>query len=125
MEQALRNALYRGNLEISFEQMQEAREMLLAGKGLCLIEQRRVQVPYCRRRIFMDVAITGDEARFVVGDEGPGFDVKALPALDDPSAFEGGGGRGLVLMRTFMDQVTYNEAGNEVTMVKRRRSADP
>ena len=30
------------------------------------------------------------------------------------------GGRGLVLMRTFMDQVSFNESGNEVTMVKRR-----
>ena len=29
-------------------------------------------------------------------------------------------GRGLVLMRAFMDEVTYNDAGNEVTMVKRR-----
>jgi anti-sigma regulatory factor (Ser/Thr protein kinase) len=28
-------------------------------------------------------------------------------------------GRGLLLMKTFMDDVTYNATGNEVTMTKR------
>jgi anti-sigma regulatory factor (Ser/Thr protein kinase) len=37
---------------------------------------------------------------------------------------EAEGGRGLSLMRTFMDEVTFNEAGNEVTMVKRRAQSD-
>jgi anti-sigma regulatory factor (Ser/Thr protein kinase) len=28
------------------------------------------------------------------------------------------------LMRTFMDEVTYNESGNEVLMIKRRESPE-
>ena len=32
-------------------------------------------------------------------------------------------GRGLLLMRTFMDEVTFNETGNEVTMIKRCSAA--
>ena len=31
-------------------------------------------------------------------------------------------GRGLSLMRTFMDEVAYNDDGNAVTLIKRRRS---
>jgi anti-sigma regulatory factor (Ser/Thr protein kinase) len=29
------------------------------------------------------------------------------------------GGRGLLLIRTFMDQVTFNNSGNQITMIKR------
>ena len=32
-------------------------------------------------------------------------------------------GRGVLLMRTFMDEVSFNERGNEVTMVKRRQAS--
>jgi hypothetical protein len=28
------------------------------------------------------------------------------------------GGRGLLLIRTFMDQVTFNKTGNQITMLK-------
>jgi anti-sigma regulatory factor (Ser/Thr protein kinase) len=36
-------------------------------------------------------------------------------------------GRGLLLIRTFMDEVRFNDRGNEITLVKRARSeaADP
>ena len=33
------------------------------------------------------------------------------------------GGRGLLLIRTFMDEVTHNEKGNVITMVKYGGSA--
>ena len=32
-------------------------------------------------------------------------------------------GRGLLLMRNFMDEVKHNKSGNEVTMIKRRKRA--
>jgi anti-sigma regulatory factor (Ser/Thr protein kinase) len=31
-------------------------------------------------------------------------------------------GRGIWLMRSLMDDVSYNETGNEVTLIKRRRA---
>jgi len=119
LDQALRNALYHGNLELNFEEMQEVREQLLQGKGLGLIEQRRAEAPYSTRRIRLSVRLCPEEIRFVVGDEGPGFDVTTVPPLDDPNTFEPQRGRGLVLMRSFMDEVAYNEKGNVVTLVKR------
>jgi anti-sigma regulatory factor (Ser/Thr protein kinase) len=33
-------------------------------------------------------------------------------------------GRGVLLMRTFMDELEYNSTGNEVRMVKRRRNVE-
>jgi CheY-like chemotaxis protein len=119
LEQALLNALYRGNLEIDPERMLEAREALLEG-GQDIVAERSSQAPYRDRTIYVDISITKDEARFTVRDQGPGFDVAGAPDPGDPGALEREGGRGLVLMRTFMDEVKFNEKGNEVTMIKRR-----
>ena len=120
LREALLNALFHGSLEISEEQMRQVQDKLLDEKDTSLVEQRRSQAPYRDRKIFVDVRISQREARFVVRDEGPGFDVAAVPDPSAPGALEAEKGRGLSLMRTFMDEVTFNDAGNEVTMVKRR-----
>ena len=124
LEEALLNALYRGNLELSFEHMQEDRANLLQGLSLGLAEQRRSEAPYCDRKIFVKVNISPHELKLLVRDEGPGFDVAPLAESDDPTTLDHEGGRGLVLMRTFMDEVTYNDNGNEVVMVKRREPVE-
>ena len=120
LEHALLNALYRGNLEISPGEMQASRELLVQGRGVDLVEQRRSQLPYRDRRIHFHVRMSTDEARFVIRDEGLGFDTLKLPKLTDPDSLAQTSGRGLLLMQTFMDEVTFNDQGNEVTMVKRR-----
>jgi CheY-like chemotaxis protein len=120
LKEALLNALFHGSLEISADEMQQVQDRLLDEKEASLVEQRRSEPPYRDRKIFVDVRITEEEVRFVVRDEGPGFDVKAVPDPSSPGALEAEQGRGLSLMRTFMDEVVFNDAGNEVTMVKRR-----
>jgi anti-sigma regulatory factor (Ser/Thr protein kinase) len=62
-------------------------------------------------------------ARFVIGDEGPGFDVAALDRPIEPEELMRIGGRGLLLIRTFMDEVSHNASGNEITLVKRQQPA--
>lgn len=57
-----------------------------------------------------------DGLRVKVSDEGSGFDPSAVP---DPVSAEGIGrprGRGLFLLRQLADGVTFNEAGNAVTL---------
>jgi len=119
LREALLNALYHGNLEIGTAQIQPGGE-----DERRLVEQRRLQPPYQHRRILVDVKTSTEEARFVIRDEGPGFDVATILSLSRPGALEPRGKRGLSLMRTFMDEVIYNDAGNEVTLVK-RREPDP
>jgi CheY-like chemotaxis protein/anti-sigma regulatory factor (Ser/Thr protein kinase) len=126
LNEALRNALYHGNLEISFEQLQRTREELLQGQSSEFLDRRRMERPYRDRRIFVKASLYPDEVRLVVRDEGDGFDVKAVPDPDDPESLEPERGRGLSLMRTLMDEVVYNAEGNEVTLIKRRETgAEP
>jgi CheY-like chemotaxis protein len=115
LEEALTNACYHGNLEVGATLGQAGRR---AHEELAL--QRLDEEPYCDRRIHVTVRILRAEAVFVVRDEGRGFDVSQLPEAVNLSDAERGAGRGVVLMRTIMDEVRYNAAGNEVTLVKRR-----
>jgi serine/threonine-protein kinase RsbW len=51
-----------------------------------------------------------------ITDEGAGFAPEALPnPLHDENLLRAGG-RGVFLMKTLMESVTFNEAGNQVTM---------
>ena len=44
--------------------------------------------------------------------------IYAAHYLTDPANLEKASGRGILLMRAFMDHVAFNQRGNEVTMVK-------
>ncbi|MFV2065523.1 MAG: response regulator [Pirellulales bacterium] len=122
-EQAFLNAIYHGNLEISYDELTEERERIANGKSPRLVESRRSMSPYGERRVDVDLYVSCDEARIVVRDEGPGFDVTALPDWNDPAELETTGGHGLTLMRAFTDELLFNEKGNEVTLVRWRSSS--
>ncbi|NLE60382.1 MAG: ATP-binding protein [Planctomycetes bacterium] len=120
LREALLNALLHGNLEISLERMDDAREQLMSQRDLSIPIDRPVDEALLARRIFVNVRISTEEARIVIRDEGPGFDVSSAPTSWEPGGLEKKGARSLSLMRAFMDEVVYNEAGNEVTLVKRK-----
>ena len=59
-----------------------------------------------------------------IRDEGEGFKPDEVPDPTDDDHLEIPGGRGLMLMRAYMTDVRYNDAGNCVTMVKRLSPVD-
>jgi len=58
-----------------------------------------------------------------VEDEGPGFNPAAVPDPREPENLERESGRGLLLMRSYMTWVCYNERGTCVTMCKSHGAA--
>jgi CheY-like chemotaxis protein len=118
LHEALVNAIQHGNLEVSTELRQERDEKDFRE----LIASRRLQPPYRDRRVRVSATLSPKEAVYVVADEGPGFDPSSLPDPTDPSNLERIGGRGLMLIRTFMDNVEFNDRGNRITMTKRHRA---
>ena len=118
LEEALTNAVHHGNLEVS-SKLREKND----NAYYQLINERRKQSPYRDRHVRVQVSMSDGAAKFVVMDEGPGFDVSQLPDPTNPENLEKASGRGVMLMRTFMDEVVYNDAGNEVTLVKRTKSS--
>lgn len=69
--------------------------------------------------------IDADEIRIEVQDRGPGFDAADVPDPTLDENLDRPCGRGLMLMRSYMTSVRYNEQGNVVEMVYRRKAATP
>ncbi|MEO8493547.1 MAG: response regulator [Planctomycetota bacterium] len=119
LDEALVNAMIHGNLEVSSKLRDEN-----GGKPYRQqITERRAASPYRDRLVHVKLTTTRDEARVVILDEGPGFDPTQIPDPRDPANIEKVSGRGLLLIHTFMDAVSHNEQGNEITMIKRRKPA--
>jgi CheY-like chemotaxis protein len=113
LREALVNAVEHGNLEADSE-LRETDDSLYRQ----LVAQRCQEAPYNQRQ----VTVTARESRlgvtYIIGDDGPGFDPASLPDPTDPANLEKTSGRGLLLMRSFMDEVSHNASGNEITLVK-------
>ncbi|MGL4550281.1 MAG: ATP-binding protein, partial [Gemmataceae bacterium] len=114
LHEALTNAMLHGNLEL-VSSMRETDEKQYYRLGV----ERRSQEPYQARRVTMTTRFTLRELAFVIRDEGIGFDPATLPDPTDPSNLGKVSGRGLLLIQTFMDRVSHNDSGNEITMIKR------
>ena len=71
------------------------------------------------KRVRVEVMVGEREIKARVTDEGAGFDPGRIPDPTSPDNLEKSGGRGLFLMRELMDEVHYNERGNQVTLVLR------
>lgn len=114
-EEALLNALYHGNLEVSSDLKEIDHTAFYR-----LVDERRATSPWRERKIRVDVRLTSDDVEVVIKDEGPGFDPGKLPDPTDPENLDRPCGRGVMLMRAFMDEVRYNAEGNEVTLSRKR-----
>jgi CheY-like chemotaxis protein len=115
LEEALVNAMHHGNLELDSKLRGEDHQAYLVE-----LERRRSAPPYCDRRIRVTMELTTAELRVVIEDEGSGFDPGSLPDPTDPDFLDRPHGRGVMLMRSFMDEVNYEAGGTRVELVRRR-----
>ncbi len=118
LRKALDNAIYHGNLELKVEERAEG-ELVYRN----LAEERRQKPPWCNRSVWVTVTIDEAGASLTVRDEGPGFDAAAMPGSNGSANLDVLRGSGLLLIRTFMDEVRHNALGNEITMIKRPPAA--
>ncbi len=119
LQHAASNAVYRGNLELTHEQWRQTSNEDNAQAQLDpIVSQRMNAAPFKNRKVHYDVRLMRDLIRIVIRDEGPGFDTKKLGHENDAQSMSAEGGRGLVLIRNFVDKVSFNDCGNEITMIK-------
>jgi serine/threonine-protein kinase RsbW len=77
------------------------------------------------KKVMIDYAVDPEKVEVRMTDEGAGFDPRSVP---DPRVGENiyrPAGRGLLLIRSYMHSVEYNEQGNSLWMVRRKGQPVP
>ena len=117
IEEAMINAIFHGNLELDGALVQDARRALHDGLVAEVVKERSFEPPFNDRRVRVGIELSRNRIEVIIRDDGNGFDAAAKTKnASDISQLSGAGGRGLTLIRNFMDDVQFNEVGNEIRM---------
>jgi len=71
------------------------------------------------KQVYIACELTVDEIKVVIEDQGEGFRLEDVPDPTEDENLENPGGRGIMLIRSFMNGAIYNERGNRLTMIKK------
>jgi len=118
LQEGLINAIEHGNLELD-STLRELKDNTYQKLG----DERRQQEPYRSRKVHVTAEFNREGCRWTIRDEGQGFDPASLPDPRDPANLQRASGRGLLLIRTFMDEVAFNDNASEITMFRKRSSS--
>jgi CheY-like chemotaxis protein/anti-sigma regulatory factor (Ser/Thr protein kinase) len=108
------NAVEHGNLAITYEE----KSQLIRTDGLRDEIERRLAMPaYSARRALLSVERIDGEVRFMIRDEGSGFDWQQYLEMNADRAFDTHG-RGIAMSKMIsFDRLEYRGAGNEVLAI--------
>lgn len=68
------------------------------------------------KNVLLSLTLDENLLKFVVKDEGPGFNHEDLPDPTSPENLEKPGGRGIFLMKHLSDEVEFSENGKTVEL---------
>jgi serine/threonine-protein kinase RsbW len=79
------------------------------------------------KHVTASLETTTDSLIIRIADQGPGLDTDNLPNPLAPENILRGSGRGIFLIRAFMDEVNFRQLhpGTELTLIKHRTPAQP
>jgi CheY-like chemotaxis protein len=117
LDEALFNAMYHGNLQLPLEHIQLVRNAVRQDGSNSIVEERCKDPTYSERAVLVYVTCDVKQIKIVIEDQGNGFDHARFTKVNRQYV-DSNHHRGILLMESIMDEVTYNEAGNRVTLVK-------
>lgn len=68
------------------------------------------------KNVHLSLTLDDNQVKFVIEDEGQGFDYDNLPDPTAPENLEKPGGRGIFLMKNLCDEVSFTENGKKVQL---------
>ena len=66
--------------------------------------------------VHLELLIEDELLKFVIEDEGPGFDINELKDPTEPENIEKPGGRGIFLIKHLTDEVKFEEEGRKTIL---------
>ncbi|HJV49546.1 MAG TPA: response regulator [Geothrix sp.] len=117
--EALVNSLEHGNLEL---ESSLKGDLFAKEDPYVQLRDRRMADPHYAGRL-IEVRLAMDTERFEleISDEGKGFDASRISPLPGDSDMAPHCGRGLPLIMLVMDEVHFNDKGNQIRLVLRRK----
>ena len=115
LDEAVINSMIHGNLEVDSCLQHEGDSKKFYEK----VRERSSQQPYSDRNVYVEIRVDLEGVTCIITDEGPGFDICKVADCTASKNLDREGGRGLLLINTFMDHVEHNSRGNQITMRKK------
>jgi anti-sigma regulatory factor (Ser/Thr protein kinase) len=116
LHEALTNAVIHGNLGISSELKERGDDEFLRA-----VQARLADPAHATRVVDVRASYDGRAARWVLHDQGSGFDApEALRKLEDPDPFLPSG-RGMLLIKAFTDEMQYEDGGRRLVLTVRKQ----
>ena len=113
LQECLSNAIIHGNFGLNSE-LKEADWNAFDS----LIKAREIDPKFSKKAVTILFQQTPSLMRFTISDQGLGFNPDDLPDPTDPSSWLKLSGRGILFIRSYMDEVHWNEVGNQIVMSK-------
>jgi YesN/AraC family two-component response regulator len=74
------------------------------------------------KKIYIECHVDDEKVNITVEDEGKGFDISQVPDPIYLEQIDNSEGRGLLLIKCYMDEVYHNDKGNKITMIKYKKA---
>ena len=109
----LMNAVEHGNCDISYKEKTEWLET--RGDILELLREKTQDPEVRRKRVYFSYRITPERSYFTIRDQGKGFDWRSQMKKRQEQVNFGLHGHGIQMTNHYMENLSYNDAGNEVS----------
>jgi anti-sigma regulatory factor (Ser/Thr protein kinase) len=121
LHEAITNAIIHGNLELTSD-LKEQGDSAFAEA----LAQRSSDPFLASRKVDIVVDFDGDTCRWVITDQGRGFDVSRVleRCLSDDPEILMASGRGILMMKSFLDDVRFDLEGRRVILSLSRDSGE-
>jgi DNA-binding response OmpR family regulator len=119
LHEALVNSLEHGNLELDSSLKGDL--FLPEDPYGKLREERMADPVYAGRLVEIRLAMDTERFELEISDEGKGFDTRHLSPAPQGLDLDSHWGRGLPMIFLVMDEVHFNEKGNQIRLVLRRK----
>ena len=115
----LSNAVEHGNLEIG-QYLKSKFSKEDKNDYFQFIDALKNDSSYRDRKVQLEVKINPNSVTCIITDEGSGFDLDTLPDATTEKEITTPSGKGILMTRqVFVDEIHYNEKGNQVTLIKK------
>ena len=109
------NGIEHGNCDVSYDEKTDF--MMDGGSVVELVAEKCKNKKVARKKVHFDWDTRNDVTKYIIRDEGNGFDVeelnKVLKTQDDFSLH----GRGIKMAKKLSKELYYNKKGNQVTII--------